>query len=55
MAYIVSNKTQAIQTFTETADLISRGGVSVHSGKKLGESAFKGLSDWGRGDVPCAF
>ena len=43
---------------TETAagavEVVSKGGISMHSGKKIGESSFKRISDWSRGDVPCA-
>jgi len=49
VVYVVGNKTQVIKTFTETAtgatELISKSGGSIHSGKKIGESAFKRVSD----------
>ena len=49
----MGNKTESIQTFTEGVSSLSKGGVSLHSGKKIGESAYKGVSDWSRGDLPC--
>jgi hypothetical protein len=42
------------ETAIGSAELVSKGGVVIHSGKKIGESVFKGFSDWGRGDVTCA-
>jgi hypothetical protein len=45
VACIVGNKTESVQAVTEGAVQLSKGGVSMHSGKKVGESAFKGYTD----------
>ena len=43
VACIVGNKTESAQAVG--AVQLSKGGVSMHSGKKVGESAFKGYTD----------
>lgn len=53
-AYIIGNKTQALQYVVEGAETLSKGTISLHSGRKVGESAFKTVSDASRGDYVCA-
>ena len=53
--YIVKNRSEAIQYFSGQIEGVTKGGVSYHSGSRIGELTFKGLSDWSRGDIPCTF
>ena len=53
VAYIVGNKTEALQYITGGIQDATKSGVLCHSGWRIGEVTFKGFSDWSRGDLPC--
>ena len=52
-SYIVGNKTEAIQTITNGAIDTAKGAVTTHSGSRVGNSVFKGVKDYSRGDYVC--
>ena len=52
-SYVAGNKTEAIQAITNGIVDTTKGSVTAHSGKRLGNSVLKDVKDYTKGDVLC--
>ena len=52
-AAVAGNQTEAIQAITNGIVDTTKGSVTAHSGKRVGNSGFKGVKDYAKGDVLC--